>query len=149
MPFNLYIYGAVALVVIGLAGTVAVYKAKAETAQIKQEVAEQQRDTMLEVNQQILTANTEDAKLRDALYEDFKTARDDAEDYRTKLAKHDLSALAQAKPGLITRLARRATDKLLRQIEAAANSRATEEVSEPTDSGHSKVETSPPNDNDS
>jgi hypothetical protein len=145
---NLYIYGAIALVLAGLVGTTYVYKLKFDKAQILQQVAEQQRDTMLKVNEQILEAQAADAKIRDKLYEDFKGARNEAETYRQKLADHDLSALAAAKPGLVTRLARRATDRVLRDIEAAANGGPTETVPESADSGHSETE-NPPTDSHS
>lgn len=143
--FKLYVLGAAALAFIGLAGTVYVYKLKFEKAEIKQQVAEQQRDTMMEVNKQILSAQAEDAKLREKLYSDFKGARDEAEEFKRKLAEHDLNALATAKPGLITLYARRATERVLRDIEAAANGGTAETLPGSTDSGRNKAETSPPN----
>ena len=139
MPFNLYLYGGIAAMIIALSSATYIYKLKFDKALIQQQVAEQQRDTMLEVNNQILAANIADAKLRDKLYEDFKGARDDAETYRVTLAKHDLASLAAAKPGLITIYARRATDRVLRDIEAAAN--ASEAVPEPASSGHGDAKT--------
>ena len=148
MPIKLYIYAAVVIVVLGLSGTVMLYKAKAETSKIKQQVAEKQRDTMLEINQSIIEATAKDAELRSQLYEEFKGARDESEQFKQKLAEHDLSALAAAKPDTLTRLARAATERVLRDIETAANGRSAEEVPESSSSGHSETEASPANSDD-
>lgn len=139
---KLYLYGAVLLAFVGLAGTLYVYKLKFEKAEILQQQAEQQRDTMMEVNKQILKAQEEDAKLRKKLFNDFKEARNDVEKYRKKIAEHDLSSLANNKPGLITLYARRATERVLRDIETAANGTA-ETMPGATTGGHPGDETPP------
>ena len=48
-------------------------------------------------------------------------ARDEAQRYQKKFEDHDLAKLATAKPGLVTRFARRATERVLNDIEAAIN----------------------------
>jgi len=148
VTIKFYIYGALALALLGSGAAVMIYKAKAETAVIKQEVAEQQRDTMMQVNKQILAAQAEDAKLRETIYADFKAARTETETYRQKLAKHDLSALAATKPGLVTRLARRATVRVLRDIEAAVNNPTDKTLPVSAPRRHGEAETSPADSHD-
>jgi predicted RNA-binding protein Jag len=117
----IYIYGVVAALIMTLAGTTYVLKIKLNTAEIKQEVAEDSLAAVTEANGRLLKAIEADTMLQTKLYNDYKAARDNANDYRQKLAEHDLSDLAKAKPGLITIYARRATERVLREIEAAAN----------------------------
>ncbi|WP_020675560.1 hypothetical protein [Geopsychrobacter electrodiphilus] len=52
---------------------------------------------------------------------DLAAAREEAQQYRKKFDDHDLRKLAAAKPGLITRFARRATERVLSDIESAIN----------------------------
>jgi len=118
---KIYILGVVVLAFIGLAGTTYIYKLKFDKAEIQRDAAVEQVRTALLINERIIAAQVEDDKLRNKLFADFKGARDDAEKFKVKLASHDLSSLAKAKPGLITIYARRATDRVLRDIEAAAN----------------------------
>lgn len=57
----------------------------------------------------------------DTINWDLAEARNAAQQYRQKFERHDLRKLAAAKPGLITRFARRATDRVLDDIESAIN----------------------------
>jgi len=138
---KLYLFGGVLLALIALGTTAYIYKLKYERAEIERTQAQQQRDTMLEVNRQIIDGIARDASLRQKLYSDLKGARDAAETYKQKLASHDLSKLARAKPGLLTLLARRATKRVLDDIQTAVNRDAP--VPEPAERGQPEAETAP------
>lgn len=141
--FKIYAFAASALVVIGLAGTLYVYKLKYEKAVVERADAIAQRDTMLAVNQQILDGIQKDAELKQKLYKDLEEARNAAETYKQKFAEHDLAKLAAAKPGLLTLRAQRATQRVLDSIEAAIN-REAQSVSGPaSSSGQSASQATP------
>jgi len=141
---KLYLYGGLALVVVALATTSYIYKLKLDKSEVQREVATQQRDTMVQINKQIIEGIEKDALLKEKLYAELKEAREDAEKFRQKLSAHNLSELARNKPGLITRFARRATERVLSDIEAAANGGDSQAMSEPSSGGHAPSETTPP-----
>lgn len=138
---KLYLFGGALLAFCALSATAYIYKLKYDRADIERAVAQEQRDTMLEVNKQILAQNQLDATLRKKLYLDLKEARDAAEVFKQKLASHDLSKLARAKPGLLTLFARRATKRVLDDLESAVN--RDRQVPKPAERGQPAPETAP------
>lgn len=137
---NLKLYGLIAacVAIAGLASTAYIYKLKYDKADLQRASAIEQKEALEAINQNIIENIKKDAELRQQLYEDFKGARNEAESAKQKLASHDLSALAVAKPGLLTRLADRATQRVLDDIETAIN-QGTENVPESPASGHGEA----------
>ena len=82
-----------------------------------------------EENQQTIKKMGEDAKrlnaLTDQLSADLRKAEEYGDELRNTLNKHDLTHLANKKPGLIEKRMQNATDKLWDDLESITNDKPT------------------------
>ena len=83
-----------------------------------------------EENQQTIKKMGEDAKrlnaLTDQLSEDLRKAEEYGDELRNTLNKHDLTHLANKKPGLIEKRMQNATDKLWGDLESVTSDNTTD-----------------------
>lgn len=118
---SMYIYVAIAVIIIGLSGACWLLIERNGTLKGNLKIAKQANKEWEQKLKQVKTQIMEEQKIRNTLAIQLKDARKEADEYKSKFSKHDLETLAKVKPGLVSRRMQSGTSSVLHDLEASIN----------------------------